>query len=1651
MAPVGRRLALISALLVAGSDGQSAICTEQLLDKCKNNPIKAIYTDESCKCVCSNQWRTPSGASWDDGKGCTECPSEFGGPNCDQCAEGYFGTPPNCDTCRASVHCTGHADQVGSGGAGQCGCKCRNHWEKCTGSSGCTGNPEYECGYCPEEYDPEESQGPGTDCKFCAQDRLEDAQCTKCTSKTHCNDHAVDVQPKAGRKVCQCTCRNHWEGPSCDDCPGGWDRYEDCGKCQALYYGSDCGSKCDAAADCSGHASLVEVNAAGTGCKCVCDEEWDDGADCRDCGPNAIKVGGQCKLCKNSQYCNGHAEPAKVVDGEEVVAADSQHAQCICNCRNHWEDKTGECDFCPEEYEGDCDQCKEGSYGVGNDCKKCSIDDCGGSDVAKACGSNGGGKAPGQSKLTCQCKDAYESEEGEYQPGWYYGKCSKCKSEAVGTPPNCIICQAATSWNDPEEPSKPQCYGHQKSVEANAARTKCECVCKDEYEEDSGNAGGHCDTCKAGYFRTSPTPQAACQECTSKTHCNDHAASVTSSADRSACDCTCEGAWESTGGEQCNYCDTSRYEIGTSSPYCSKCKAGHIKFGKPSDPKACRKCDLTEDCGGRAKSVDTDSRQRKCVCECMDKYEGDKCDKCADGYVEFDTCRQCTVQNDCESDATYGEHADTVGSDSGRTKCVCNCKSNYAGDKCDECAEGHINYPQCEKCTSAQHCSNHADPGKRFDDAPAGVEADPAGTKCVCTCRNKYEGETCDVCPSDYLGPSEGEDCDKCRNGAVYPSCGQCTVQEHCNDHADKVEPNADKTGCVCTCTKPWIGEKCDTCEHPWDPASGCTKCVAGYVPDGDTCRKCSVSQDCNDNAKEVTSDGLQCQCQGNDEYCTRENGKIMSDGNGSCRCGTGKPGYQGYCPCGDVSVAPYYCWWYHRCNGMWSGYNCGSCGARYNRTRGCGYCAHGYVNYPYCRQCTKDRDCGARAVAVESDEDGRYCRCSCEGGYRWEHEVGCYYCAPGYVDRRYEHRREYMGPAPAEQPLPVTTRTWTPTPTLTVGLCDPYRCSIQDDCSDHADSVTSDESSMHCICNCREGFESPHWYFNYGKVSPAPEYASQCDGCAPGYYDYPDCFKCTNNDHCSGNAVNVTDDGKRSGCNCTCYGQYTGDKCETCPSQYRDEGTCHACAPGRIAYPHCILCDVNTHCNGHATNVTDNGKNGASGTECVCACRNQWGGARGKCNECPQMYGGADCDECANGASDYPTCGATCSVASDCNHMASSVKSGASGCECECYEGYAPPNCATCAEGRDGDRCEVCKRGWYMTSDKSCMQCSVDASCHGHASAVTSRPNPSTGMQECQCTCTNNWLGDDCSSCPQMYGGELEEKRAGGTCSECRFDGVHAWAGVAPNCKMCDIMMCNGNADYVTSEGGECKCVCRGGWEGDDCTTCDENKYDKESGCDMCAAGLGNFPECRQCSLEEDCFGYAEEVETDGISCVCKCDKEWCGGYGRCAATNYFAHKARRLDLNITATATETVSCRGLFDVKRGIVKGRGTRTDTITPTLLAPQQLHAAAELGPGDSGDDDDSSVLPAILIPLVLAGVGGALYAVWRRRQAASAAENLENFEKRTGKAGRGNWRQSLQEEMIDEGRAAEAEEGMGAGCSDKSGDGGDDDDDERLEV
>ena len=70
---------------------------------------------------------------------------------------------------------------------------------------------------------------------------------------------------------------------------------------------------------------------------------------------------------------------------------------------------------------------------------------------------------------------------------------------------------------------------------------------------------------------------------------------------------------------------------------------------------------------------------------------------------------------------------------------VCDCKPNFVGKQCDECAPDRFNYPLCEEC----NC-NPDGVTETFFTLDGGCAEVPKGE--LCTCKAVVTGRICDTC-----------------------------------------------------------------------------------------------------------------------------------------------------------------------------------------------------------------------------------------------------------------------------------------------------------------------------------------------------------------------------------------------------------------------------------------------------------------------------------------------------------------------------------------------------------------------------------------------------------------------------------------------------------------------------------------------------------------------------------------------------------------------------------------------------------------------------------------------------------------------------------------------------------------------------------------
>eukprot|EP01062_Namystynia_karyoxenos_P018281 TRINITY_DN16794_c0_g2_i1.p1 TRINITY_DN16794_c0_g2~~TRINITY_DN16794_c0_g2_i1.p1 ORF type:complete len:2177 (+),score=202.36 TRINITY_DN16794_c0_g2_i1:55-6531(+) len=1490
----------------------------------------------SCTCTCTDQW---TGAS------CSACPQQYDPGTCAACADGYI-TYPNCEQCTSAGHCHGHAADVKSDGThANCICTCSARFtgvtcERCT--------PVYE-------------DFPGG-CKRCSPGRVGYPTCRECTTASDCSGHAGSVTDDGTRQSCACSCSQQWDGMSCANCPARYDSQRNCDACAQDYIDFPACTQCTNAMDCEGHASAVRSDSANTKCICSCTARFQGAtcnacsarfdnyqSDCNECSQRRIGYPG-CELCEVSKHCSNHAV---------AVDSDAGHQSCVCTCRNQW---TGAaCQACAPDFDqaSDCDKCADGFIDYPG-CEQCtSATHCNGHALSVI--SN-----PARTECLCTCGKRYagpkcgacsERFDGYPQCGTCaegyvsYDTCEKCDiavhcsghaskvtSNAARTACDCVCSSPWTAANCGTCPAKYEqgsncarcadghilyptcerctsdahCHGHATRVVSDSSRTECLCTCGERF------AQARCDACSArfdGYPGCASCAQRhvgypTCELCDTAAHCKGHATAVDSNQARTACVCACRNKWA---GAACEICEV-RYDSGKD---CGSCAQGYINYG------ACAQCTSAAHCNGHASGVDSDTTRKKCVCQCAARFTGSTCEACTPQYADWDNdCKKCAqgyivypTCTKCDSGVHCSGHASAVDSNAARDACVCDCRNKwtgsqckecpaaFAGSDCDQCAQDHIVYPGCARCSSVTHCEGHA----------TSVTSDSLRSKCLCTCADRYQGTVCNECQAQYDGYPN---CDVCAEGYIsFPTCEKCDIIKHCNGRATAVTSDALRRQCECQCTKQWTGGDCGTCPSQFDTQPDCDQCAAGHITYS-TCTKCGIVQHCNGHAASVDSDAghAECEC-----VCTeRFQGKTCSTCStpfenyhaGCTACAQGYIGYPACTKCDkgvhcsghaiavDSNALRQEC--VCTCAKSWTSTDCGVCPSNYKKVPDCESCAPGYITYPTCEQCTSATHCNGHASTVTSDAANAECLCACLAAFqgkscdkcseRFDGLPNCDKCAQGYI---------------------------------THPTCE--RCDVAVHCNGRAQTADSNAARTECVCTCRNA-----WTGSKCETCPVNfDQAGDCDECVAGYITYSACEQCTSAAHCNNRASVVVSNAQRTKCVCTCEERFTGERCESCSTRFHNEPfNCNKCAQGYITWPQCEECDVGAHCKGHATAVDSNTDN----TDCVCTCRNQWTGA--KCEVCPTQFEQLpDCNTCADGYIVYPNC-VQCTSADHCKSHASAVASNArrTECICTCTERFQGDTCDACSARFEDfpNECEKCAQGYIRYPD--CIRCDISVHCNGRATSVTSN----SARTACVCTCTNQWTGSACDVCPPRFQQgvdcdrcavgyikyaacekctsaahcnghaakvesnaprtdcmcECTERFQGAVCDSCstRFEDyiglqcARCAQGYIdlPQCTKCDVVThCSDHATGVDSNQARdrCDCTCRHQWTGQRCETCPPN-FEQGGDCDKCAPGYTKYPTCSACDTKADCNGHASSTTSDGTrtKCLCTCERRFKG-----------------------------------------------------------------------------------------------------------------------------------------------------------------------------
>ncbi|XP_049885179.1 laminin subunit alpha [Pectinophora gossypiella] len=391
--------------------------------------------------------------------------------------------------------------------------------------------------------------------------------------------------------------------------------------------------------------------------------------------------------------------------------------------------------------------------------------------------------------------------------------------------------------------------------------------------------------------------------------------------------------------------------------------------------------------------------------------------------------------------------------------------------------------------------------------------------------------------------------------------------------------------------------------------------------------------------------------------------------------------------------------------------------------------------------------------------------------------------------------------------------------------------------------------------CNCNLHYSTGNCGEEFGQCECRPEFnPPNCDSCAYGYFDYPNCKPCTCNlngtegEHCTptdgvcpckynydGKSCEMCRDGYYSpeckNCECNLVGSASSvcDKVSgncTCKSKYAGR-TCNQCEAGYYNYPTCKHCNCDT--SGTQASICDDVtgqcicKEGFGGSRCdqcisgyymevrgrerlcvPCNCSPTGStstscSADGKCN-CLVNFGGKQCDQCSPGYYKFPEClSCNCDV------------SGSLGSTCEdngqCH----------CRPNFDGPKCDRCKEQFY--NYPACEECNCDP--RGVIATFSGCGSVPAGEL---CQCKDRVQGRICNDCKPLFWNLQEYNPLG--CEEC-------------NCHLAGTL---GGLGACDTRSGQCTCKLHVGERA--CDQCQDGFYRLENnnvfGCTECDCDIG-------------------------------------------------------------------------------------------------------------------------------------------------------------------------------------------------------------------
>ncbi|XP_049683277.1 laminin subunit alpha-3 [Accipiter gentilis] len=420
------------------------------------------------------------------------------------------------------------------------------------------------------------------------------------------------------------------------------------------------------------------------------------------------------------------------------------------------------------------------------------------------------------------------------------------------------------------------CHGHAEVCNAKSADNQYQFQCECQHN----TCGETCDHCCPGYNQKQWQPATAgstntCEPC----NCHGHATDCYYDADvdHRRESLNIHGHYE--GGGVCINCQHNTAGIN-----CEKCAGGYYRpYGVPARaPDGCIPCSCNSE---RAEGCEEGSGR----CFCKQNFQGENCDRCADGFYDYPFCVRIPVYpftSPNPRDAMAGDiiedgckpgyfgpqclpcqchGAGVLGGDCDVNTGQCRCRTGFQGFSCDTCAPGYFHYPFCQVCecnvagTQPEICNflgmclcRSGVAGLQCDSCQPGHHSFPACPECNCDAVGSVEN-TCGprgqcLCRSNYAGLR----CDQCAPGYYsYPSCLPCRCSPNGSQHG-----TCDPTSGQCECQMGITGRQCDRCLSAADSFPNCkgvnSECDpsgsvgshSGYCQclqhvEGPTCSKC--------------------------------------------------------------------------------------------------------------------------------------------------------------------------------------------------------------------------------------------------------------------------------------------------------------------------------------------------------------------------------------------------------------------------------------------------------------------------------------------------------------------------------------------------------------------------------------------------------------------------------------------------------------------------------------------------------------------------------------------------------------------------------------------------------------------------------------------